>query len=397
MTTPNQKSDARPISFILHNMAMETAPIERKLVIRPEDLSRNDQSRLTTTQTLGGAWADNFGGGIPTIQLSGHTGWGSGDLPNGLDEFQALHDMVYVQWHYQRAEALLQSRDPDMVKLIFADKLDDFIWVVAPQSFTLRRNKSRPLLSQYQINLTYLSDDVRETLDQLEDMNAMDTVDQTEEMASTEAMADVEVSALDSIINSIQKIADFIVSGISSVLGTIKGVFDKIVEITAKVLSAVQRVISAGMGIVGAVTSGLLGIAGSLCRAAANVTSIVHSVMSLPQQVKAQFQRVGSAFENAFCVISNVFKKRKFLPYFDSLYGASNCSSTAGGSPISRFDTENPFPVLFPVDSPAFKMSSSASAALGRLNTVDPVLYPQPISKLSADMYAVGTGIEILA
>lgn len=385
MTTPNMKSDVRPISFILHNMAMETAPIERKLVIRPEDLSRNDQSRLTTTQTLGGAWADNFGAGVPTIQLSGHTGWGSGDLPNGLEEFQSLHEHVFKQWHKQRAEALLIARDPDKVKLIFADKLDDFIWVVAPQSFTLRRNKSRPLLSQYQINLTYLSDDVQETLDQLEAMRAEET------------LADIEESALDSLINSIEKISTFIASGISSVLGTIKGVFDKIVAITARALGAVQRVMKAGMGIVGAVSSGLIGIAGSLSRAAANVTSMVHSVMSLPQRVKAQFQRVGSAFENAFCVISNIFKKRQFLPLYDSLYGASNCSSTAGGSPISRYDTENPFPVLFPVDSPDVKMSSSASAALGRLNTVDPVLYPHTISSLGADMHAVGSGIEILA
>ena len=384
MTTPNQKSEARPISFVLHNMAMETAPIERKLVIRPEDLSRNDQSRLTTTQTLGGAWIDNFGAGVPTIQLSGHTGWGSGDLPNGLEEFQALHNHVFKQWHKQRAEALLIARDPDKVKLIFADKLDDFIWVVAPQSFTLRRNKSRPLLSQYQINLTYISDDVKETMDALE-------------AAKEESIADIEESALDSLINSIEKIANFIASGISSVLGAIKGVFDKIVAITAKVLSTVQRVLNAGMGIVRAVTSGLMGIAGSLSRAAANVTSMIHSVMSLPQRVKAQFQRVGSAFENAFCVISNVFKKRKFLPLYDSLYGASNCSSTAGGSPISRYDTENPFPVLFPVETPAYKMSTSASSALGRLTTVDPVLYPTPISALSADMHAVGTGIVLTA
>jgi hypothetical protein len=386
MTTQNQKAEDRPISFVLHNIAMETDPIERKLVIRPEDLTRSDTSRLTTTQTLGGAWADNFGRGIPTVQISGTTGWGSGGLPNGQEEFVALHDHIFKQWHKQRAEALLICRDPNKVKLIFADHLDDFVWVVAPQNFTLRRSKSRPLLSQYQINMTWISDDVKETMDALEAMKA-----------TPESLSDVEESALDSLLNSIDKIASFIASGISSVLGAIKGVFDKICAITARVLGVVQRVMNAGMSIVKAVTSGLLGIAGSLCRAAANVTSMVHSVMSFPQRIKAQFQRVGSAFENAFCVISNVFKKRKFLPNYDALYGASNCSSTAGGSPISRYDTENPFPSLFPVDPSLVKISSSAGSALGRLTTVDPVLNPMPISKLSADMHAVGSGIVVMA
>jgi len=384
MTTPQQKSSDRPISFILHNMAKGTEPVEMRLVIRPEDLTRTDQSRLTTTQTLGGAWGDNFGRGIPTVQLSGTTGWGSGGLPDGLVIFQALYEQIFMQWHAQREEALKIALDPDKVKLIFADYLDNFIYVVAPQNFVLRRNKSRPLLSQYQINLTWLSDDVAET------MKAVAA------SSSSGAMSDIEKSALDSILSSIDDISSFISSNISSVLGTIKGVFDGLVAIAAKALNAVQRVLKAGMGIVNAVTSGLLGIASSLMRAAANVTSMIRSVMSFPQVVMAQFQRLTAAFENAFCVLTNVFTPRKFLPNYSGLYGSSNCSSTAGGSPISIYNTENPFPTLFPVKASAYSMSTPASASLGRLTTIDPVLNPMPITRLSGDMKAVG-GITINA
>ena len=377
MTTPLQKSSDRPISFVLHNMAMETTPVEMKLVIRPEDLTRTDLSRLTTTQTLSGAWADNFGRGIPTIQLSGTTGWGSGDLPDGLKAFQALHELIFSQWHSQRAQALSIARDPDKVKLIFADYLDGFIYVVAPQNFVLRRNKSRPLLSQYQINLTWLSDDVAETMKAVA-------------KASPGSMSATMENALDSFLKSIDDISNAITSGISSVLGEIKGVFDKLLDVTAKALKAVQRVIAAGMNIVNAVTSGLLGIAGSLTRAMANVTSMVRSVMSLPQVIMSKFQLLTAALENAFCILTNVFTSGKFLPNYNSLYGASNCSSTAGGSPISKYATENPFPVLFPLKTTAFEMPSASGPALGRLVNLDPVLNPSPMTQLASDMKAVG-------
>lgn len=385
MATPNQKAEVRPISFVFHNMAFGFKPVHVPLVIRPEDLTRTDTSRLTTTQTLGGAWADNFGPGIPTVQISGHTGWGAGGRKNGLEEFQFLYDEVFKQWHAHRAAVLKMGMDPDLVKLIFADELDGFTWVVAPQNFVLKRNKSRPLLSQYQINLTYLSDDVAETMKALK------------EAQSAEVLSELEIDGLESMVRSIEKIANFIKTGISNILGPIKAAFDKVVSLTAKVLNAVNRVIKAGMGIVKALTNGLIGIATSLTRAAANITNIVQGIMSMPARIKAEFQKVGAAFENAFCVLKNIFRRRKFLPNYDDLYGASLCSSTAGGRPLSKYDTENVFPALYPVNTSAVSVSSQGSAALNRLATADPVLAPPTQAMLNADMSAVGSGVVVTA
>lgn len=385
MATPRQKAEERPISFVFHNMATGSPPVEVQLVIRPEDLTRTDRSRLTTTQTLGGAWADNFGPGIPQLALAGHTGWGQGDRPDGLAEFQKLHETVFKRWHEERAAALRDGLDPDQVKLIFSDALDDFTWVVTPQSFVLKRNRSRPLLSQYQISLAYLSSDVAETMEALE------------QSVDAESLSELEIDGLESMLRSIEKIADFIKAGISKVLGPIQAVFDKVVSLTAKVLNAVNRVIKAGMGIVGALTNGLIGLATSLTRAAANVTSIVQGIMSIPARIKAKFQQVGAAFENAFCVLKNIFRRRKFLPNYDELYGASLCSSTAGGRPISRYDTENVFPALYPVSTSAVSVSSSASSALNRLATADPVLAPPTQAMLDADLSAVGAGVVVTA
>ena len=382
MATPNQKAEERPISFVLHNM-VSGDPVEVRLVIRPEDLTRTDASRLTTTQTLGGAWADNFGKGVPTVQIAGHTGWGAGDRPDGLAEFQRLYETIFVAWHRERDALLKRGLDPAMVKLIFADKLDDFTWVVAPQNFVLKRNRSRPLLSQYQINLTWLSDDVSDVMSALSASGAAGLLDE------------LEKGGLESLLSSIEKIGAFIESEVTSVLGPIRAAFDKVVALTAKVLQAVTRVVNTVKGVIGAVTNGLLGIATSLTRAAANVTNMVMSVMSLPQQIKAQFQRVASAFNNAFCVLRNVFRRRAFLSNYDDLYGASNCSSTAGGRPISRYATANPFPVYFPDKTSGVSVTSSAQASLVKLNNADPVLQPLTVRQLGSELSAVATGVAV--
>ena len=383
MATPNQKAEVRPISFVLHNMAFGFAPVHVPLVIRPEDLTRTDTSRLTTTQTLGGAWADNFGPGLPTVQISGHTGWGAGDRQNGLEAFQFLYDEVFKQWHAHRAAVLKLGMDPDLVKLIFSDQLDGFTWVVAPQNFVLKRNKSRPLLSQYQISLTYLSDDVAETMSALKSMSPLQALDE------------LEKDGLESLVSSIEKIGEFIKAGITKFLGPIKAAFDKVVALTAKVLNAVKRVIGTVKGVVNAVTSGLIGIATSLTRAAANVTNMITSIMSLPQQIKAQFQRVGSAFNNAFCVLKNVFRKRKFIPNYDDLFGASNCSSTAGGRPISKYAFENPFPTYYPESKSGISVSTTANASLNKLNSADPVLKPLTVTQIGSELDRVNAGVVV--
>src|SRR3546814_6347174 len=161
----SQKADVRPISFMLDDLAFGTPPTSVDLAIRPEDLTRGDPSRMDVQQTLGGAWADNFGPGIPTINISGHTGWRRlvGSIGDGEARFQNLKSTVFDQWHLKRRDAVQAGRDPDLVQLVFSDALDGFTVVVAPMNFTLRRSKSRPLLYQYPIPLTVLDQNVNQT------------------------------------------------------------------------------------------------------------------------------------------------------------------------------------------------------------------------------------------
>lgn len=141
----SQKAEVRPISFTLNSGGNFSSG---NLLIRPEDLTRTEPSRLSVTQTFGGAWADNFGRGVGTLTISGHTGWGQGNRFSGFDEFQSLYARVYQGWHAAGGQA----------ELVFADALDEFVWIVAPQVFTLKRNRQRPLLMMYNIVLTWLAD-----------------------------------------------------------------------------------------------------------------------------------------------------------------------------------------------------------------------------------------------
>lgn len=367
MAPPSQKADKRPISFILHNLAQASAPVKVNLVIRPEDLSRPDVSRATVVQTLGGAWWDDWGPGLPSVQISGTTGWGGGNRPDGMSEFQKLYDTIFKEWHKQRADAIEAGLDPEKVKLIFCDDLDKFTWVVLPQQFQLRRNKSRPLLMQYMIQLAYLADGV---------------VDRSAaEAALKELSPSVEgfLAGKDSFaasLDTINSFVDKITGPIGAVLGPIQAAVAGFTALTAKALGFVNGVIAAGMRVVTSVTGPLLSVARDMARAAGNVIACVQAIRSIPARIKAEFKRVGAAFTNVFCLLRNIFKPLDYLPNYADLYGASTCSSTAGGSPISPYAQPgaNPFPVLMPVEKSPVTMSGDGAQALSRLARMDVVM-----------------------
>lgn len=390
MTTPNQKADARPIFFMLHNTASDAPPVKLDLVIRPEELTRTEVSRASVNQTLGGAWLDNWGPGVPSVSISGTTGWGQGARRNGQEEFVRLHETIFQRWHAERATALRHGFDPDKVKLLFCDDLDGFTWVAAPMNFVLRRSKTRPLLSQYQINLSWLADGVA---DRKAAEAAIKALAESTAMKKPAGFLDKVKASLASALSKIKEFAAKIKGAIGAVLGPIQKAVAAITELTATALSFVLDVIATGMSVVTEVTDGLFNIATNLTRAAGNVTSMIQSVLSIPTRIKAEFARVTSAFQNAFCVMKNAFRGRKSLPDYSELCGASLCSSTAGGRPISRFDRENPFPVLLPIEAAKSKVSSAAAQAINRLVGMDPVLAPPPMTQVHADLNTISSGV----
>ena len=152
----DQSAGVRPISFALDGGSGIGDPLV--LPIRPEDLTVSDPQRVAVHQTLGGdtqGWVDDFGRGLPSITIAGHTGWNYKPAlgVDGFQAFEKLHKMVVEDYPALRQQSAASGRDPDTVKLIFVDLLDDFAYPVVVPNFVLRRSRSRPLLYQYNIQM----------------------------------------------------------------------------------------------------------------------------------------------------------------------------------------------------------------------------------------------------
>ncbi len=141
MSPPSQKS--RPISVF-------GAAGACTLALRPEDLQWTEPSRISVNNTLGDAWIDAFGPGVGKIVSSGTTGWGSKLGFAGEAAFMLLYHASYKGWH----DAVAGSKAPESVPMFFVDALDIRMAQVVPDTFTMKRNKSRPLLIQYNISYT---------------------------------------------------------------------------------------------------------------------------------------------------------------------------------------------------------------------------------------------------
>ena len=111
-------------------------------------------------------------------------------------------------------------------------------------------------------------------------------------------------------------------------------------------------------------------------QAVRNVAWSVAALTGLPMGVKAQLQHLASAMHNCYCVLRNVFKVREALPDYSALYGASTCSSTAGGAPLSPLRNVDAFELLAPVQAASYVTSPEGLTALMSAAQSDPVLRP---------------------
>jgi hypothetical protein len=374
----SQKADVRPISFVLDDGG-STSSVD--LVIRPEELTRTDPSRVNVQQTLGGsAWADNFGPGLGQITLSGHTGWRprEGSFLDGEARFRKLNDTVFTEWHKKSQSAALAGRDPNSVQLIFADALDNFSVAVVPNSFTLRRSRSRPLLCQYQIVMTIIDTEI----DGLGFLS----------FGGTSLGKTVEELGLDSLTASVNRITSYITGVKHAIDSTLVAPVQKFMNQTTRLYGAVRGAISAGTSIAGS----LINIARMTAQAGVNIFRTLAAVTSIPSVARATLMQVAGAYSNILCVLSNALRKRKYIQDYSDLYGSSNCSSTSGGRPQSPLAGQNPFFIVTPTkESLPVSVSASAQASMATLANADPVLSPMPTATLAVEVGNVANGMVV--
>lgn len=377
MHPPSQKH--RPISFRLDGGG---ASERVDLVIRPEDLTRQEPSRLTVTQTLGGAFVDAFGRGVSTITLAGHLGWRGSYLLSGEDLFHRLRSAAFEGWHARRLALEEAGQDPAQVQLFFVDTLDRITAEVAPRTFSLRRSKTSPLLMRYQIVLVVLDDstDRRSVLDRI-----------------TEALSDpvrwvAGVLGLDNLLG----VLDGYARGAVQVLGAARAGMRSFSGVIHAVLAMVRDVAREGRGVFEDANSLLYSTGLAATAAGRNAAHALAADPALPPAQRYELMRLGAAYGDAYCTLSNSFTPGRYFRSYEELLGASNCSSTGGGhawSPYVR-DGINPFAEMMPPTPSPVSVTTEARQALAELQG-DPMTLVGQQERVGALLASAAQGITV--
>ena len=377
----SQKPIARPISFVLDDQTAGGPSEVLDFWVRPEDLTRSDPSRLTVQQTLGGAWADSFGPGVPQISISGTTGWRT-DVSgsDGIARWLALKEMCFDGWHARRAAAIAAGLDPNGVNLIFADALDEFAAIVAPVNCTLRRSRSRPLLIQYQMTLIVVGD--------ASDPGATDAPLSAADL-QTLGIAGI-TGALNDLTAQIHMLQGRVYSAIASVMAPVQAFMNATIGVFQAAVGLVSTVGSVAASVVDTVTM--------TAQAGLNLFATVASVAELPAVVAGQFMAIASSYAAVARVVASALNGPLIVPDYTGLYGASGGGNLVGGSPPSGFNNigastlANVVPAL---PAPAIIVSQTAQVQLAMLAGSDPVLAPLSLNQIALAAGAIASGITI--
>jgi len=379
----SQKADVRPISFVLDNQGDLLTPV--MLPIRPEDLTRSEPQRAAVHQTLGRGvqgWVDNFGEGLPTVTISGHTGWGfkTGTGYDGAGSFERLNELIVREYPATRQLAIDFGRDPGSVKLLFIDLLDDCAWHVEPMQFNLRRSKSSPLLFRYNIVMQAVSTSVDGGLSKF--------FPQLGNATAGLASLDGALGNLFGMITSLQ-------SSVFSVLRPIANTVLGYVNFAYKALRQVQTVANAATGFINGTAGLVIGIGKSIAQVGREIFHTFAAIAGIGVAAKSAFMRAAATFNEIVCVFSNSLRPGATYQDYEGLYGASNCSSTTGGRMPSAFTDSNVFSVIAPGTQSPVSLSGAAIGSFSTITKSDPALAPLPQAEISRHLDNIVTGTVV--
>lgn len=379
-----------PISFVLDDGDGGTT--ELALPIRPEDLTRTEPSQVTASKTLDGAFLDAFGRGLAQIQVNGHTGWGQAGRPDGVKKFAELRDDYVHRWHRLRESRIASGRDPDDVRLLFADTLNgDYVATVAPLTFSLKRSKSNPLLMFYNLSLVVLDDQATRPFVQSNFENFR---------RSELSYGALSPAGQASLADSVQSIGS-LTRGLNQAMRAVGNLGAAAQAATRRallpILSVARSVIRTAGQINGQVNASaglLIGVASQAARAGAAIWSAVAAVADIPINLKAQALQVRAAFSNAFCLLRNALSGSGAAFDYSAFYGASNCSSTAGGRPLSILRDVNGFETFNQATPAPLRLTPQAADSFKALASID-VLSPPVASAVAGYAAAIATGVQL--
>lgn len=385
----DQSSGARPISFVLIDPTGGTVWVP--LVIRPEDLSEKSPMRTTVVQTLGRdntGWADKFGPGLPEISITGNTGWRKlSSYGDGEAEFLRLKELLTKTMPDRVQTAINLGMDPSTVRLLFVDTLNSFTGAVEVINFELKRNKNSPLLFRYAVQL--------QTIDTRAKAPTIDLPFSGNMAGGLSALAR-NIGMLEGFAGNIEGWANDAMRAVTEGWAPIGATVKRFMDMSNRVFSAVNRSVSAITGVVSGSAGLLINTAKDLAQIGTNITRTIASIKSIPQNLKQELGRVASAYQEVFCIFQNSLKPEPAYGDYSPMFGASNCSSTTGGRPMSAYANTNTFDQLPAKDAPV-AFNDSALTSMAMLKQFDPVSHQMAPSEIDRYVGQVVDGYGGLA
>lgn len=382
MEPTSQKN--RPISFLLFDG--EDFLEGRDLIIRPEEMTRQEPMRVNAVQTLGGAWVDDFGRGLSTITITGHTGWHGSTQEDGEAQFRQLRALIMTRWNSLR-EAKAETGSADEIKMVLSDQLNGVALWVAPQSFTLRRHKSRPLLMMYTIALVVLGE--MGDWDQSVAFHASDAIALSINNPARHVVALASLSEAERKMVEHQREIQAAVDNSELVAAS-----SMLLEKSASMLRRVRDAVSSANGVVDEKTAPLMVASINILSASRNAYRILASAYDVPIYTRNILQGIASNFHDALCNLKNGFGRLVTMPDWSDIFGASTCSSTGGGLPISPLSATNPFYEIAGASSvePSVRISRQSVDAANYL-IMDPLAAGLPFGTTTALVRSMAEGM----
>lgn len=311
------------------------------LFVNPEEFSQTEPTRTTVTQTKGGAFVDGFGMGLRTISIRGVTGFkdrdmGGGRRVSGHQHWLDLRDLI-------RDYTDKFKDDATNNKLRFYNWSDEEYWEVICNSFALLRNVQRPLLYQYNMQLTCLKPIAQKERKVTEEDAVSDYLLNPPKRAGLILnKIDASLSEVNGIINKTVDLSKFspgtqlfgeLIAKGAQYFDSVSGVYKKIEDTIGDVSQFSKDLKMYVNGVSNFITKPFELVQG-LAVSITNVISTIISAKEVPHELAREFREMVCAIK---ALPESLFKGFTNPSLFE---GASNCGTTLGigEAPVSIYD-----------------------------------------------------------
>jgi len=273
--------------------------------INPEDFSVNYQHRIQVIQTLGDPFIDEFGVGVPTLNMRGTTGWRT--RPNiqnidGHEAFKKLRRDFINKYFDLRLDRHNSNQDPDDIMLVVINSVDDLAYQIVPVDFKLLRNKSRPLLYQYDLTFKVVAD--------LSDLSRAQ-VPTSANTIKSENWLDALETRVSSLVEKVTAFASPVCQAVGAFL-----------ENTVSILVAAKT----GVGAVASLISGVIGAIESVLDAVQDTEAFIDDLFL---EAIVELNNLTSIIGEFNCYLSSA-SSDYFIPDFSGVQGITDCAATHG-------------------------------------------------------------------